>query len=91
LRGHEFHYSRVCEKTGPVSTVFELKRGTGIGQKRDGIVVGNTLATYLHVHALGEPEWASAMVRVARGECSYGDLTTQRSKMTHQYHSTCGW
>lgn len=91
LRGHEFHYSRIREKTGPISTVFQLKRGTGIGQKRDGIIVGNTLATYTHVHALGEPEWATAMVRVAKGECSYRDLATGRPRITHQYHAICGW
>ncbi len=91
LRGHEFHYSRVREETGPVSTVFELKRGTGIGQKRDGILVGNTLATYTHIHALGEPDWATALVRVAKGECSYSELTTEGPKITHQYHAICGW
>ncbi len=66
IRGHEFHYSRVSNWTGTQSDlVFRMKRGVGIHKDRDGIVYKNVLATYTHVHALGTPGWAAALIRNA--------------------------
>jgi cobyrinic acid a,c-diamide synthase len=64
--GHEFHYSRLV---GPadVETVLAVERGVGLGHGRDGAKVGNVIATYTHLHALGAPEWASGLVQAARG------------------------
>jgi cobyrinic acid a,c-diamide synthase len=66
IRGHEFHYSRVSKWTGShTGLVFRVKRGVGISQDRDGILYKNVLATYTHIHAIGTPEWAPALVRNA--------------------------
>jgi len=66
IRGHEFHYSRVSNWTGDKNDlVFHMKRGVGIEKDRDGIVYKNVLATFTHVHAVGTPEWAGALVRRA--------------------------
>ena len=66
IRGHEFHYSRVSHWTGGENDlVFRMKRGVGIDKDRDGILYKNVLATYTHVHALGTPGWASALIRNA--------------------------
>ena len=66
IRGHEFHYSRVSNWAGDENDlVFRMKRGTGIDKVRDGILYKNVLATYTHVHALGTPGWAEALVRNA--------------------------
>jgi cobyrinic acid a,c-diamide synthase len=66
IRGHEFHYSRVSNWTGDKNDlVFHMKRGVGIEKDRDGIVYKNVLATYTHIHAVGTPEWAEALVRRA--------------------------
>jgi len=66
IRGHEFHYSRVSNWSGDENDlVFRMKRGVGIHQDRDGIVYKNVLATYTHVHALGTPGWAAALIRNA--------------------------
>ena len=66
LRGHEFHYSRVLKWQGTDDDlVFAMKRGSGVIQQRDGIVYKNVLATYTHLHALGTPVWAEALVRNA--------------------------
>jgi cobyrinic acid a,c-diamide synthase len=62
LRGHEFHYSRVVGGGDRAAAVLRLDRGTGLGEGRDGITVGNVWGSYLHVHALGTPEWAPAVV-----------------------------
>ena len=42
-----------------------MQRGVGIHGDRDGIAYKNVLATYTHIHALGNPGWASALVRNA--------------------------
>jgi cobyrinic acid a,c-diamide synthase len=66
LRGHEFHYSEIRGGDHRLATVVELGRGRGLGDGRDGIVVGRVWASYLHLHALGTPEWAPGLVGLAR-------------------------
>jgi cobyrinic acid a,c-diamide synthase len=66
IRGHEFHYSRVLRWSGAEDDfVFRMQRGVGIHGDRDGLLYKNVLATYTHIHALGNPGWASALVRNA--------------------------
>ncbi len=66
IRGHEFHYSRVKKWLGDEKDlVFRMTRGVGISTDRDGILYKNVLATYTHIHALGTPDWAEALVRNA--------------------------
>jgi cobyrinic acid a,c-diamide synthase len=67
LKGHEFHYSRIIPEPGPeASLAFSMERGAGMGGQRDGLLYRNVLATYTHLHALGAPEWAPALVARAR-------------------------
>jgi cobyrinic acid a,c-diamide synthase len=67
LKGHEFHYSRLQPEPGPEARlVFRMTRGAGICGGLDGLIYKNVLATYTHLHALGAPEWAPALVRQAR-------------------------
>lgn len=66
ITGHEFHYSRVIKWGGDdMNLVFSMKRGKGLRKNRDGVCYKNVLATYTHIHALGTPAWAEAMVRNA--------------------------
>jgi cobyrinic acid a,c-diamide synthase len=66
IRGHEFHYSRVLQWSGDEKDlVFRMQRGVGITKDKDGICYKNVLATYTHIHALGTPHWARALVRNA--------------------------
>ena len=68
IRGHEFHYSSVLEWGGEEKDLaFRLKRGSGLINNKDGVVFKNILATYTHIHALGTPAWAEAMIRNAVG------------------------
>ncbi len=53
LVGHEFHYSKP-ELLGKAEFAFAVKRGKGISEGKDGIMVENTLANYLHVHFLSD-------------------------------------
>jgi cobyrinic acid a,c-diamide synthase len=67
LKGHEFHYSKVLECTAEKNElIFDMTRGNGIIQGRDGMCRNNVFATYLHIHALGTPQWAPALVAQAR-------------------------
>jgi cobyrinic acid a,c-diamide synthase len=66
LKGHEFHYSKVLKWGGKdKDMVCSTKRGTGFTNKRDGICYKNVFATYTHIHAIGTPAWADAMVKTA--------------------------
>ena len=78
LRGHEFHQSRVMSQSGLFETALSLQTGIGIGGGRDGIIVGRLFASYLHLFAPGAPEWAPALVRVAREARTLGALTQSK-------------
>jgi len=66
LKGHEFHYSQVIQWNGSDNDlVFSMEKGNGIINKKDGILYKNVLATYTHIHALGTPGWAKALVQNA--------------------------
>ena len=66
LKGHEFHYSRVLDvEEHEVTMAFNVKRGRGIRDKKDGMCYKHVFATYTHLHASGAPEWADGMVRAA--------------------------
>jgi cobyrinic acid a,c-diamide synthase len=64
LLGHEFHYSRPAGVPGG-ETALAVERGVGLGGGRDGLVAENVFAAYMHVHALGTPAWAPALVQAA--------------------------
>ena len=66
LQGHEFHYSKpVFSREKNLEFVFKVARGRGVDGIRDGICKKNLLATYTHVHAAGNPNWAKSLFRVA--------------------------
>ena len=66
VRGHEFHYSSVLEWRGESEDLaFKMVRGQGFDGTGDGLCYKNTLATYSHIHALGTPAWAEAMVKAS--------------------------
>jgi len=65
IKGHEFHNSRIINLAPYAKFGLKVKRGHGIDGKNDGICYKNVFATYNHIHALGCPEWAERMVRLA--------------------------
>ena len=64
VRGHEFHHSSLLESEA-LHLAYRIKKGKGIEGKRDGIVYKNLFASYVHLHALGTPEWARNFVSLA--------------------------
>jgi cobyrinic acid a,c-diamide synthase len=66
LKGHEFHHSRmVCVDEEHIRFAFKMKRGTGVDGIRDGLCNNQILGSYTHIHALGTPEWADALLERA--------------------------
>jgi cobyrinic acid a,c-diamide synthase len=65
VRGHEFHYSRIVNVDHLPSMAYRVTRGGGIDGSGDGLVYKNVLGVYTHLHALGTPQWARAMVQKA--------------------------
>jgi cobyrinic acid a,c-diamide synthase len=43
-----------------------VDRGSGIDGMGDGIIYKNIVASYTHIHSLATPQWAPAMIRIAR-------------------------
>lgn len=77
LKGHEFHYSKVLDvKDADTYYAFDVKRGKGIVDNKDGICYKNVLAAYTHLHAIGAPEWADGLVKCA--------VKNKRSKIKNQ-------
>jgi cobyrinic acid a,c-diamide synthase len=62
LKGHEFHYSRIIGPDSSTSFVFNLSKGHGILAGKDGLCYKRTLASYSHIHAVGNSVWAQALV-----------------------------
>ncbi|MFZ5763187.1 MAG: cobyrinate a,c-diamide synthase [Thermodesulfobacteriota bacterium] len=67
IKGHEFRYSRVEHYGGDIDRLaLRMERGVGFLAGRDGLVHKNVLALYTHIHAIGTPQWAPALVARAR-------------------------
>ncbi len=64
FRGHEFHYSKVLINGKP-EFAFKILRGKGIKGKSDGLMIKNTVASYMHTHTAACPQFASNFTRIA--------------------------
>jgi cobyrinic acid a,c-diamide synthase len=85
LKGHEFHYSQMVPDPVPdFPMAFTVSRGSGIGGQREGLLFKNVLATYTHLHALGCPQWATALVHRAREYHGDTDLKSSNSVPKHE-------
>jgi len=62
LRGHEFHHSVITGLDDGVEFAYRTVRGSGAKEGFDGMLLGNCVATYTHLHADGAPFWADDFV-----------------------------
>lgn len=66
FKGHEFHYSHCVAPEGTaLPLTLRLSRGSGMAEGGDGYLLGNTFASYTHLHALACPWWAERFVAAA--------------------------
>ena len=54
---HEFHYASMENLPDGLSYAYGVRRGFGMDGRRDGIVIGNTTATFLHLRTVGATPW----------------------------------
>ena len=66
FKGHEFHHSEIWEIPEDAEFAITLSRGTGIKNGMDGLISGNTLGSYAHLHGVAYRELASSLVDAAR-------------------------
>lgn len=66
IPAHEFHYSALVNLDGDVAFAYEVMRGDGIDGRHDGIVVGNTVASYTHLRSVGLVPWAARFAAFCR-------------------------
>ena len=64
LRGHSFHYSRISNEF-QVGTNYQLQYSLSGHTESEGYRVGNTLASYVHLHFRAEPSIARNFVEAA--------------------------
>ncbi len=65
VRGHEFHFSALKDVPRDTEFAYELKRGVGIADGRDGWTCHNTLASYMHTNFAGDERMARRVVDAA--------------------------
>jgi cobyrinic acid a,c-diamide synthase len=63
---HEFHYSSLENITGNLSYALDVRRGTGIDGRHDGIVINNLVASYCHLRDTRQHRWAHRFVDFVR-------------------------
>lgn len=68
LVGHEFHYSICRPGREKMPTCLRLERGAGLfgrGAATDGLYIKNVWASYLHIYAPADPDWAGRFAWLA--------------------------
>ena len=63
-RGHEFHYSALVPR-GPLHRACALTDARGAPRGPDGLIAGNTVALYTHLHFASQPLLAKALMTAA--------------------------
>jgi cobyrinic acid a,c-diamide synthase len=66
VRAHEFHYASLENLPTDVRCAYAVKRGHGIDGARDGVVVGNVLASFAHLRSTRDRDWAARFVEFIR-------------------------
>jgi cobyrinic acid a,c-diamide synthase len=83
IRGHEFHHSSLLP-IDDLQFAYQIWRGKGITGQKDGIIYKNLFASYVHLHALGTPEWAEGFVALAsKGKRAIRKLLHVKNKACH--------
>jgi cobyrinic acid a,c-diamide synthase len=65
-RGHEFHYSEITAGGEGLGQAYRLADRRGEGDRREGYCMGNTLASYVHLHFGSNPALARNFVETCR-------------------------
>jgi cobyrinic acid a,c-diamide synthase len=66
VRAHEFHHAALENLPADTRYAYAVRRGHGIDGQRDGVVVGNVLASFSHLRSTGGRDWAARFVEFIR-------------------------
>ncbi len=66
IAAHEFHHAALENIDPSCRFAYRMRRGFGVDGKRDGIVIGNTLASFSHLRDTSRHHWASRFVAFIR-------------------------
>ena len=66
IPAHEFHYASLENLDLSLHFAYRVARGTGIGAGRDGIVLGNLLASFCHLRATAANPWVDRFLGFVR-------------------------
>lgn len=66
INAHEFHFAAIRNLPDNLDFAFEVVRGDGIGQRRDGVVIGNLVATFSHQRSTRRNPWVRRFVAFVR-------------------------
>jgi len=73
IRGHSFHYSRICSSS-EVATSYQVEFSLSGKQQREGFTCGSVLASYIHLHFRANPvvaqHFAAALRRARQPEAA---------------------
>ena len=70
-RGHSFHYSTIDE-IPEIDCAYRLRSTLSGVERVEGYVVGNVLASYIHLHFLSNPQLGTNLVRAAKASRKRG-------------------
>lgn len=62
IRGHEFHFSTLKDIPDDAEFAYEMKRGIGVRDGRDGWTCYNTIASYMHTSFASDVHMAERFV-----------------------------
>jgi cobyrinic acid a,c-diamide synthase len=62
LRGHQFHWSILADVSPKVNCAYKLSSASRPDSQKEGIITGNLLASYLHLHFAAHPHLARNFV-----------------------------
>ena len=66
IRAHEFHHSALENIDPQLQFAYRVVRGHGIDGRHDGVMRKNLLASYSHLRAVGNCDWARRFVAFIR-------------------------
>jgi cobyrinic acid a,c-diamide synthase len=66
IRGHSFHYSRICSSS-EVETSYQVEYSLSGRRQQEGYTCGNVLASYVHLHFRANPAVAQHFAAALRG------------------------
>jgi cobyrinic acid a,c-diamide synthase len=55
IRGHEFHYSELTQRSCETATVYRISDRLGLDRASEGFMVNQTLGSYNHLHFGSQP------------------------------------